>query len=127
MLDRSWTSAFHLPADVIQGGTAISGIYNLAPVAASFQNDILQLTADEIETFSPLLREFDIQAPVIATVGGNETSEFLRQTADFARALAREGTSSRLTWSSRAQITSPSSSMILPIRVQSSTKQCVAK
>ena len=91
MLDRAMDISSRLPADAIKGGTAISGIYDLAPVAASFQNDILQLTDEEVATFSPLHREVDIKAPVIATVGGNETNEFLRQTADFADALRAKG------------------------------------
>jgi arylformamidase len=88
LMDRKWTEGKDLPDDVIKSGTAISGLYDLAPVAASFQNDTLQLTAGEIAEFSPLRRTVDIKAPVIAAVGGNETGEFLRQTADFAASLA---------------------------------------
>ena len=71
-------------AERIRGGTAISGLYDLAPVVQSFQNDDLQLTADEVANYSPLLRPLDIRMPMIVTVGGDETQEFLRQTDDFA-------------------------------------------
>ncbi|WP_210484038.1 alpha/beta hydrolase [Microvirga antarctica] len=91
MLDRSWLGASGLPSDVIKGGTAISGVYDLARVAASFQNDSLQLTQSEITDFSPLHRPLDIGVPVIATVGGDETDEFRRQTADFAEKLRVAG------------------------------------
>jgi arylformamidase len=87
LMDRTWTENAGLPKDVIKGGAAISGLYDLAPVAASFQNQFLQLTDDEIAEFSPLRRNLDVGAPVIAAVGGDETGQFLRQTEDMASAL----------------------------------------
>ena len=68
----------------IAGGTAISGVYDLEPVTRSFQNDELQLTAEEISELSPLRREVRIDAPLIVAVGGDETPEFLRQSHAFA-------------------------------------------
>ncbi|MDF2809004.1 MAG: alpha/beta hydrolase [Microvirga sp.] len=91
LMDRNWTAEAGLPCDAIKGGTAISGLYDLATVAASFQNDTLRLTADDILDFSPLRRTVNIDAPVVAAVGGNETDEFLRQTADYAAALRAAG------------------------------------
>ncbi len=74
----------------IKGGTAISGLYDLAPVAASFRNEILGFRPDEVAAFSPQLRPAAIAVPLIMTVGGDETGEFLRQTENFA-AHARDG------------------------------------
>jgi arylformamidase len=91
LLDRSWLDQAGLPHDVIKGGTAISGLYDLEPVRMSFQNDTLQLTAGDVEAFSPLRRRLEIKAPVIAAVGGDETEEFLRQTAEIASLLQRSG------------------------------------
>jgi arylformamidase len=88
LLDRAWTRASRLPGDVIKGGAAISGLYDLRPVAASFRNADLHLDADEVTRFSPLRRRPQLAAPTIAAVGGDEMGEFQRQTADFA-ALAR--------------------------------------
>jgi arylformamidase len=68
----------------IRGGTAISGVFDLEPVTRSFQNDSLTLTADEVAVFSPLTRAVAIAAPLIVAVGGDETAEFLRQSAAFA-------------------------------------------
>lgn len=70
--------------EAIRGGTAISGVFDLEPVTRSFQNDSLHLTADEVASFSPLRRTVRIDAPLIVAVGGDETDEFLRQSADFA-------------------------------------------
>lgn len=68
----------------IKGGTAISGLYDLTPVAASFRNEVLGFRPDEVARFSPQLRPAGIKVPLIMTVGGDETGEFLRQTAMFA-------------------------------------------
>lgn len=73
-----------MPKGALRGGTAISGVYDLEPVTRSFQNDDLQFTAEEVAAFSPLHRKLDLKAPVIVTVGGDETDEFLRQSKAFA-------------------------------------------
>ena len=91
MMSRSWLRAAALPPDAIQGGCAISGLYDLAPVAASFRNDLLRLTPDEVAQFSPLRRPIDVAAPMIVTVGGDETAEFLKQSADYAAACRAAG------------------------------------
>lgn len=76
----------------LRGGTAISGLYDLAPVAASFQNDRLRLDAAEVEALSPLRRPTRVAAPMIVAVGGRETSEFLWQSRAYADHLsARPG------------------------------------
>ncbi len=78
LMDNAETGA------IIKGGTAISGLFDLAPVAASFRNDLLQLTPEEVDRFSPLRRTSRVTTPLIVAVGGNETGEFLRQSAVYA-------------------------------------------
>ncbi|MGS1096466.1 alpha/beta hydrolase (plasmid) [Aquamicrobium terrae] len=85
LADRTWLDGYGLPRNVIKGTTAISGIFDLDPVRRSFQNDALLLTDEEIRAFSPLYRKLDIAGPLIVTVGGEETAEFLRQSAAFAQ------------------------------------------
>jgi len=91
LADRTWLETDDLPRDVVKGSTAISGVFELEPVRHSFQNDSLDLTDAEVAAFSPLLRPLDLSGPMIVTVGGDETREFLRQSADFARHAARCG------------------------------------
>lgn len=76
---------------LVRGGTAISGIYDLAPVADSFQNDDLRLTSREVATFSPLVRPEAPDVPMVVAVGGHETAEFKRQSAAYA---SKAGTTS---------------------------------
>ena len=51
-----------LPDDVIKGGAAVSGLFDFRPVAASFRNDSLRITPEEVERFSPLLRRPEIRS-----------------------------------------------------------------
>ncbi len=92
VMDRARPRAAALPEDVVKGGTAISGLYDLAPIAASFRNELLQFTPDDVATFSPLLRKPEIGAPLIVTVGGDEMGEFLDQSARFVERCRKDGT-----------------------------------
>jgi arylformamidase len=91
LMDTAWMTGMGFPEDGLCGGVAISGLFDLAPVAQSFQNDSLQLSAQEIERFSPLKRALSLRAPLRVAVGGAETSEFLRQSAEFARHARAHG------------------------------------
>lgn len=92
LMDTFWMQGMGLPVNCLRGGVAISGLYDLAPVALSFQNDSLQLTSEEITRYSPLMRPVKLQAPLLVAVGGDETAEFLRQSATFAQHVHRHGT-----------------------------------
>lgn len=96
MIDRHWTAEAGLPPNPVKGGVAVSGLYDLAPVGDSFKNDDLHFTGDEIARFSPLRRQPDIGAPLIVAVGGDETQEFLHQSAAFARHCAANGAAAEL-------------------------------
>jgi arylformamidase len=91
LMDRAWHGGAGLAADVIKGGTAISGLYDLTPVAASFRNELLRFEPEEIARYSPLLRQPELGAPLIVAVGAEETDEFLRQSASFADLAAKGG------------------------------------
>ncbi|WP_342361743.1 alpha/beta hydrolase [Terrarubrum flagellatum] len=86
LADRRWMKAEGLPLDIVKGGCAISGLFDLAPVAASFRNQLLQFAPEEVARFSPLWRPIDVGAPMIIAVGGRETEEFLRQSSEYANA-----------------------------------------
>ncbi|WP_434054740.1 MAG: alpha/beta hydrolase [Roseibium sp.] len=68
--------------DRIAGVVAISGVYDLVPVAKSFLQDEIGLTDEEIRTHS--LIGASIDAPLLCVVGGNETDEFKRQSLAMA-------------------------------------------
>ncbi|MFZ3584313.1 alpha/beta hydrolase [Loktanella sp. DJP18] len=76
--------------DIILGGTAISGLFDLIPVTQSFQNEDLYLTLEEVRNFSPLSRPVGVTAPMIVAVGADETDEFLRQSIVYAEQIGTQ-------------------------------------
>jgi arylformamidase len=75
-----------LPKDLFKGGLAVSGIYDLRPLAqVDFLNADLRL--DEASAFkvSPAFLPPATRAPVYTCVGGAESSEFKRQNALLAQ------------------------------------------
>jgi len=71
-----------LPADLVKGGVAISGIYDLEPIRhASFLNVDLQLDAQSAFRLSPAWMPVASKAALITCVGGDESDEFKRQNA----------------------------------------------
>ncbi|MEO1192695.1 MAG: alpha/beta hydrolase [Pseudomonadota bacterium] len=59
--------------------SAISGIYDLAPIRLSYQQPVVQLTAAQILDLSPLRQAPLSLPPVLLAVGDQETAEFVRQ------------------------------------------------
>lgn len=74
-----------LPANLIKGGLAVSGIYDLEPlVHAPFINTDLRLDAQRARLLSPVHLPPAADAPLITAVGGLESGEFRRQNALIA-------------------------------------------
>lgn len=74
-----------LPADVVRGGLAISGLYDLEPlIYTPFLRDDLRLDPARALAMSPAYLAPATPAPLITSVGGSESGEFHRQ----ARLLA---------------------------------------
>jgi len=91
LLQTRWMEDYGLPNDVIRGGFAISGLFDLRPVRFSAMQPMLQLTEDIVQTQSPLLHLPDRAPPLLVSVGGAETSEFRRQSADYLHAWKAAG------------------------------------
>lgn len=69
-----------LPADLVKGGVAISGLYDLEPlVPLRFINADLQLDADAARLVSPVNLPAATAAPLLTAVGALESGEFKRQ------------------------------------------------
>lgn len=86
-----WSAGAHIAAmslthPLVRGGLAISGIYDLEPIAHSYINDKLRLDADAARRNSPLLNLPQSALPLVIAVGGAELPMLCRQSADFAAA-----------------------------------------
>ena len=71
-----------LPKDLWKGGLAISGLYDLRPLLhVDFLQQDLRMDEESALRLSPAFMSPATRAPVMTCVGGDESSEFLRQNA----------------------------------------------
>ena len=90
MLCTDW-AARGRPADLVKGGTPISGIFDMAPIMETSINDDVRLDAESATRNSPIHNLPATGAPVIAVVGGAETDAFVAQNRAFAAAWQARG------------------------------------
>lgn len=83
----NWNKTFGLPSDVIKGCIAISGLFDLSPLKFSWLQADINLTEKIIFDQSPHLKIKLNSPPTLLIVGEKESSEFKRQTADYAEKL----------------------------------------
>lgn len=88
-----WQAAHGLPETGVPAGVvAASGLFDLEPIRLSEINGWMALDAAAAHRNSPLHHIPDRGgAPLVVTVGGRESGEFKRQTADYAAAWAARG------------------------------------
>jgi arylformamidase len=71
-----------LPKDLWKGGLAISGVYDLTPLPdVEFLQGDLRLDAQSARRVSPAFLPAATRAPIMTSVGGDESDEFRRQNA----------------------------------------------
>jgi arylformamidase len=78
--------------EMVRGGCSVSGLHDLEPIRLCFLNEQLHLKADDVAGLSPIaiaesLPEGAKLPPLIATVGGDEGPEYLRQRDQLVAAL----------------------------------------
>jgi arylformamidase len=75
-------------AQAVAGAVLISGVYDLAPVAASYVNDVVQISPDEVRTLSPLFALPARDVPVHILIGQDEPAAFQVQSQALRQAWA---------------------------------------
>ena len=84
-LATDWT-ALGLPADLIKGVCAISGVFDLEPIRLCYLNDVLGLDAKPRRAATaPCCCRRAAAVPVLLTVGERETEAFHRKAAPMPR------------------------------------------
>lgn len=86
LLLTDWPGVYGLPAGIIEGATAISGLYDLAPFPHTFLQPDLRLTPDEIQRNSPIGQLPEEAPPLLVAYGSEEPDELIRQSDDFLAA-----------------------------------------
>jgi arylformamidase len=72
-------SGFGLERQPLAGAVSLSGVHDLAPMVLFSFNADFRLDEAEAARLSPALLPVASRAPILAAVGADETSEFLRQ------------------------------------------------
>lgn len=83
-------AALHRDHSAIDVTIAISGLFDLEPIALSWLNDKLQLTSTEISDYSPV-GHIGRGTRTIVSVGSAELPELVRQSAEYVRACRAKG------------------------------------
>lgn len=83
-----WSAGGHLAAvscghPAVRSALAISGIFDLEPIALSYINERLRLDAGEVAALSPARTLRPGMAPLAVAVGGDELPELQRQSTSF--------------------------------------------
>jgi arylformamidase len=97
LLATDWVADYGLPQDIIKGGYALSGLFDLTPLRYSWLQPMLQLDGDMVSRESPQWHIPAIAPPLVADVGGLESAEFHRQSRDFIASWHAAGLNGRYT------------------------------
>lgn len=88
-----------LPADLIKGTVAISGLYDLEPIGLCYLGEGMALNADSVRENSPIHQipaRNRPSGPMILCVGGEESPEYHRQQAEYAQKWAETQAPARI-------------------------------
>ena len=83
---EDWPARHGLPPAPIKGVTAISGVYDLAPVRRLSVNADIRLTAEMAARNSPTLQPPRRALPMLLAVGAEEPAGWIEQSTGFRRA-----------------------------------------
>lgn len=82
-----------LPADVIKGGCALNGLYDLEPIRLCYLNKEIGISPETSKRQSVINHLPAVAPPLILSTGGDESEEFQRHQRDLAAAWRKAGLS----------------------------------
>lgn len=91
VLAQGWHDDFRVPADLIKFAMPVSGLFELAPIAATFPQEWLQLDADAVARLSPLRHVPVNGCPITVAWAQHEAPGFLRQSMAYATSWRAAG------------------------------------
>ncbi|HEX9926266.1 MAG TPA: alpha/beta hydrolase [Anaerolineae bacterium] len=75
-----------VPEQLVKGGCAISGLFNLRPIQLSYVNDSIGMDEVTARRNSPVFMTPTTRRPLIVAVGGAESEEYKAQSQELAAA-----------------------------------------
>jgi arylformamidase len=87
LLQPGWQAGYGLPDDAVHAAMPISGLFDLAPIAASHVQDWMALSPAEVVDFSPLRHLPDRTPEIVVAVAETEAAGFHRQSRAYAEAV----------------------------------------
>jgi len=72
-----------LPKDLVKGGCAVSGLFDLEPIRLSYLNETLKMSPEVAARNSPLEQTYPVKAPLLIVLGADESDEYHRQSRDM--------------------------------------------
>ena len=76
---------------LLQGGVALSGLFDLEPIRLCYLQETLQLTPAEAEANSPARHLPATGKPLILAYGAEESAEYARHSGEYGQALGARG------------------------------------
>jgi arylformamidase len=73
-----------LPKDLLRGGCAISGLFDLKPIQMSYLNNVLRMDDQMAHSTSPIHQTYPVDAHLIIALGGDESPEYHWQAEHFS-------------------------------------------
>lgn len=81
------------PAELLNAGVAVSGIYDLEPILYCSENNGLRMNAEEARNASPIHRKPVLDMPHLVTYGLNEPPDMHRQSQAYVKKMGAHFTS----------------------------------
>ncbi len=82
--------------EIVRGGVAISGVYDLEPIRLCYLDETLHLTEEEVQAFGPIRHAPRRGADLVIAYGGEESEEFARHATLYAEAARGAGAKVKL-------------------------------
>lgn len=95
LVAEGWQDDFGLPSDVVKFAMPVSGLFELAPLAAAFPQEWLNLGPADVDQLSPI-RHIPVRGcPIAVAWAEHEADGFKRQSRAYAESWAAAGGEAR--------------------------------
>jgi len=92
LMATDWPAmAKNLPKNLIKGGCAISGLFNLTPIRLSYLNEVLGMDTEMAARNSPVSMSPASESPLIISVGALESEEYHAQSRELYISWSQKG------------------------------------